>query len=666
MDFSKFEKIISAQYEKISSSQLFLTDDSDGLWSCYLNAFPQGTNDVFETRTEHDCNCCKQFVRRLGALVSVDPNTGERTTIWDTAAKKAEYPYNLVAEECRKYVLSKQIIAPFYTGESSYGQKKSAVVKNGKSFLFYHFHGNTPKESLKPNPGEAIGSWQSAKGVMARSLYELETDVISEVIAVVEEDATAIYRAQEHLPTLKGFLALTHKFNAIKSDERRDDFIWANCKNPHARIRNSAIGTLIEDLSEGKEWERAIASFEAKVAPSNYKRPKSIITPKMVEAAVAKIDELGYRASLERRHARIEDVSVRDVLFVDRSIRPHMKDALVESLMASASKGKVDNGSNFKDISLDEFIEDIMPQCSTIEVLLENRHENSLMTITAPKDPDAPSMFTWGNGFAWAYNGNNADSDITSRVKSAGGNTDAYFRVSLGWYNTDDLDLHCRTPQGVEIYFGNKCGILDVDMNAHSTVRNAVENMSWSSRPRDGVYKFFVKNFRQRENVDTGCEVEVYGPNFRESFSAERVTSSDTHAVIEVTIKDGMIAEVKSPMKRSSSSKNMWGLDSQKFHKVQTIMTSPNHWGDRPHGNKHYLFVLEGCKNPDPVRSMFNEFLKPDLHEHRKVMEAVASKTQVQYDDNQLSGLGLSSTRKSSLKIKTDKGQFNVTTGEAQ
>ena len=37
---------------------------------------------------------------------------------------------------------------------------------------------------------------------------------------------------------------------------------------------------------------------------------------------------------------------------------------------------------------------------------------------------------------------------VTQRVEAAGGNVHAELRVSLSWYNFDDLDLHAVTPDG--------------------------------------------------------------------------------------------------------------------------------------------------------------------------------------------------------------------------
>jgi len=61
--------------------------------------------------------------------------------------------------------------------------------------------------------------------------------------------------------------------------------------------------------------------------------------------------------------------------------------------------------------------------------------------------------------------------------------------------------------------------------------------------------------------------------------------------------------------------------------------------------------MLKGCKNPDATRGIYNEFLRSDLDQHRKVFEIVGSKTKCQPSDDQLSGLGFSSTRSDVVTI---------------
>ena len=69
-------------------------------------------------------------------------------------------------------------------------------------------------------------------------------------------------------------------------------------------------------------------------------------------------------------------------------------------------------------------------------------------------------------------------------------------------------------------------------------------------------------------------------------------------------------------------------------------------------GNKHWMFMLEGCVNPEPVRGIYNEFLRGDLEPHRKVFEVLGSKTKCEPTPNQLSGLGFTAARNDEVTVR--------------
>lgn len=70
------------------------------------------------------------------------------------------------------------------------------------------------------------------------------------------------------------------------------------------------------------------------------------------------------------------------------------------------------------------------------------------------------------------------------------------------------------------------------------------------------------------------------------------------------------------------------------------------------------FFILKDCKNPDTPNGFFNEYLRNDLNDHRKVFEALGSRMKVQPSDNQLSGLGFNMTERNDLLVHI-KGKVN-------
>ena len=77
-------------------------------------------------------------------------------------------------------------------------------------------------------------------------------------------------------------------------------------------------------------------------------------------------------------------------------------------------------------------------------------------------------------------------------------------------------------------------------------------------------------------------------------------------------------------------------------------------------GNKHYFFMLDGCKNPSPVRGFYNEFLNNDLTPHRKVFEVLSANMKCAPTDEQLSGVGFSSTVRNEAFVKVDNKPYKI------
>ena len=662
--FHTLGQVVNAQYQKMvnAGGELFKVDTAD-IWETYLASFPEGTNPMFRERTEHDCSTCKNFVRNIGNVISLSDDGKTITTAWDVEAP--EY-YGVVAATMAEVVKSAPIVSVWRTKEQQYGKAETIEYNEAtkETFTWSHFEGRTPDRCLTQNPGEDKGRFESVAHVLERGLVELHTEHFETVLELI--DSKSIYRGEEHRDAVKGFFALKARFDDGEVSAR--NFAWANVHNQYARFKNTVIGTLIEDLSKDVFITDAVKSFESKVAPANYKRPKALITPSMVKQAMETLTELDLEGAVERRHATIEDVSVSDVLWVDGTVQPLMKGGVEGLLLEEAEKNRKlpDLTSLMLDATptdMESFLADVLPNVKAMQVGLTNDHLGNFMSLTAPVGEDVGNLFQWDNDFAWSYDGDVTDS-ITQRVKRAGGNVDAELRVSLAWTNTDDLDIHAKCPDG-HIYFGNPQGVLDVDMNAQRPyVTDPVENLSWTN-PSNGHYEILVHNYSYRGSSDVGFTLEMAAPGILDHYRSDvSPPSPQSYAEggLSFDYKDGAVLnlQVGKGLKKSTNSVEKWGLQTQQLVDVTTLVASPNHWGDNSSGNKHWFFILKDCLNPDSVRGIYNEFLRNDLTKHRKVFEVLGSKTKCEFSDRQLSGVGFSSTMAKELLVVVDRRQAYV------
>ncbi len=684
---STFYEIVAKSFQAlVKAPNVFVVDvGGDALWGMYLAAFPEGTNPIFRKKTEHDCSCCKHFIRRAGNVVVIED--GALRTVWDQAAESAPAPYNVVASALRDAVKAAVVVDLYRVGhnEHAFGAKQTRSLDKDTQEVttWTHLHtGEIPGNLRVALPDTVRGNYRTTVQVFERGLTELLPSAVETVLSLVE--ANNLYRGEEHKPAIVQFQKSQRAYLATTEGRERSFFGWANADAPASRFRNTVIGTLVQDISEGKDLEHAVRGFETKVAPTNYKRTTALITPGMVKKAMETIESLGLEPALERRFAVISDISVNDVKWVDGTVKPLMKGGIGDILLKHAASNVPNekDESRAEDIALDDFVARILPATSSLELLFKNELAGNLVSLTAPIHPEPKQLFRWPNDFAWSYCGNVTDS-IKERVKKAGGKVEgAVLRISLSWFNYDDLDLHIHQPSASQgalrepIYFRNKRGwtggTLDVDMNAGGgNTREAVENVVWSSKMPDGAYRVVVNNYSQRETSNPGFVIEVENGDKLSHFSYNKaVCNQGNITVATVHMKNGVIESIEAGdagITTANISQDKWGLKTEQYVKATAVTLSPNHWGDHAAGNKHTFFMIDGAKNDEPTRGFYNEFLHPRLETHRKVFEVIGDKTKCQPTEGQLSGLGFSSTKKQSFIARVQQGKkqrvFNVHVG---
>lgn len=666
-DFAKFEEAVALQFSVMAPHGLYRVDvETELLWLTYLEAFPPGTNEVFRKRREFDCSCCRHFVKAMGGVISIID--GLMVSIWDI--KPTGNPaFDAVAGAMVTLVKQCPISNLYLTPEHRVGTEKSFdQTMDRETITWRHFFVDIPTRyrSRGDEIGPKSAEWREDFNVLKRSLKELKYEDVMTVLDLISQNS--LYRGSEHQHTLQKFRELKLQTDEMQGEGASpawlDLFVWSTITivpKPVCRIRNTSIGTLLVNLAEGMDLDAAVGKYEAVVAPQNYKRPTALVTPKMIEAAKAKIEELGLLSALERRYARLSDITITDILFANREARKSITGDVFDTLATKAPK----ISDKITEISIGDFIATVLPRVTRLEVLLENRHAGNLVSLIAPANPTAYSMFKWSNRFSWSYTGDVADS-IAERVKKAGGSVTGDLLCRLAWNNYDDLDLHMVEPNGHIIFYRQKQspftgGQLDVDMNAGSGMtRTPVENIFYRDRKNmlEGTYSLRVHQFNKREDKDVGFEVEVdwLGQLYR--FAHPKVLSHSVVAeVVRFTYTHANGVVITAAMPHNQVSRELWGLNTQQFHPVTVLTTSPNYWGANHVGNKHYFFMLDGCRNDGQARGFYNEFLNNELNQHGKVIEMVGAKMKTERAQEQLSGLGFSDTKRADITVKVE-GSF--------
>lgn len=687
-----FTKAIQEKFEQISKTGKLFRVELTGqeIWNIYLSSFSKENNPIFRdpSSSVHNCNHCKNFIRRYGNIVGIDENL-EVVTMFDVdteeeyqdtmrAVSKAikaskitevffetfselnSLPYESCSKSNELFQLGVSSNVKRYTSEEA---GKFGVVKANEIRTFDHIHLSLNKQFVNTSGSSVesiMGIYRDSKNVFQRAMETISIDTLRLVKDLIIQGS--LLDGMTHLFKIEQIIPLKVEYDKL-SIKQRDNWCWIKSyKLPLAKFKNELIGVLCSELAEGEELNKACQAWNRRVDPANYMKATAPITKRQIEEAKEFVEENGYTESFDRRFATIDDIKVSEILHSNVG-KGDIKSASIFDRVKSApsTRHKRSEFEGIEEVSIEKFMKDILPSCSSVEAFFANNHQGNLVSLTTSSNPASKPIFKWDNNYSWTFNGNLAGkSQIKEAVKSEGGKVDGILRFSIIWNEGGqdilDFDAHALEPSGNEIYYATfkgrespMSGMLDIDMiRPH---KMGVENIVWSSlnRMKDGVYKFWIRNFDRGQNHGFKAEIEFNGEIYTYEYNTPVL--ADLY-IAEVTLKGGQFSIKHLVPESTVSSKEVYGIETNQFHRVNLVCLSPNHWGDNNVGNKYYLFMIDGCRSPVAIRSFHIENLLPELAQHRKVLEVLGATNMIAPATKQLSGLGFNHTVRDELVVK--------------
>lgn len=694
----QFRQLIQVQFDKMCQTGKLFRSNVTGseVWETYLNAFPKELNPVFRdpNSTVHNCNLCNNFIRRYGNIVALDANLNIMT-IWDVEtdgeysvpSKKVSellhgngisdiftetfdslnsLPYEKCTKQNELFQLGIEKNVKRYTREEA---EKYGVVKPNEIREFNHFMLMLPSRFVDKS-GKSIesitGTFRDAKNVFKRSMDEISLDTLMLVRDLINQGS--LLDGATHLFKIEAMIPLKKQYDALSAKEH-DNWCWVNSYNFQlAKFKNELIGVLCSELSEGVELNKACEAWNKRVDPANYMKVTAPITKKQIEEAKQFVGENGYEQSFERRCATIDDIKASEILHLNAGNGTIKNVSVFDGVKPTSTRHKRSEFDKVEEVSIEKFMADILPTCTSIEAFLLNSHKGNMVTLTTAATNDSKPIFKWSNNYSWTYNGNLAGkSMIKEAVKGRGGKTEGDLNIRLHFPDTtSDYDLHVIEPNGHEIYYSNRRslsrngGMLDLDAqgcDGHFEPEKRVENVIYGdkSRMQNGEYVVFVRNYNSKDsNYGFTMEIETDNGDVTTFVHNKYIGTGNQVTVCHITLKNGEFTiKPLIPVGESNIvSQTIYGIETNQFHKVNLVCLSPNHWDGNNIGNKHYFFMLDGCKADGQIRSFHNENLNADLLQYRKVMEVLGATTMIEPADKGLSGLGFNATVREELVLK--------------
>lgn len=683
--------------QKMKGKTLFRVELSGRqIWDKYLQSFSEENNPKFRDpeSSSHNCNHCKNFIRRYANVVAIDDDYNLITLFDVDASEEYRESIDVIAEDIRNSKVADVFFEtftelnslPYESCKMTQNAFKLGVVENHKKYTkteaetfgvvkedeirtFNHFSLKLPKQyvDMSGNSVESImAGHRDAKNVFQRAMGEISLETLELVRDLINQGS--LLNGDSHLHKLDAIIPLKEEYdNNVSTTEIGDKWCWVKSNNfQFAKFRNELIGVLCTELSQGEELNKACTNWNKRVDPANYMKAKAPITKRQIQEAQNFVEENGYEASFNRRIAIKDDIDVSEILHVNSGNGSIVKGSIFDNVK-STKKGRHSRNKfeNLEEISIDKFMDKILPTATSLEVFLENSHEGNMVTLTTANDLESKPIFNYSNNYSQTFSGNLAGkSEIKDQVVSQGGKV-GVLRFSIMWSPKDsidnsDLDAHCVEPSGFEIYFSSKVsrttgGNLDIDItnprNHKQNGKGVVENITYPSisKMKDGTYMFYVNQYSGRNSQGFTAEIEFNGEIY--SYTYSNPVRGEI-PVAEVILKDGEFT-INHKLPETNQSREIYGLETKEFHKVNLMCLSPNHWGDNKVGDKHYLFMLDNCKAPGKIRSFHNVDLIPKLRKHRKVLEVLGNSSMIKTTDkNELSGLGFNATVNDELIVK--------------
>lgn len=639
---------IKERFTAFSQKPLFTTD-TENLFEVFLTNLPE------EARQHYNCSCCRHFVNRFGGLVSIS-DAGEISSVfWE---EHSTPPFFLESVKKISQMIDKsEVTGVFLSKQEALGYP----MTNG----WYHMSVVLPADKVYHSRLKTAGQVMAEKKedfrILNAGLNEYSLDTVDQAVTLLESEA--LYRSDRVIGVAK-FLRDLHKNHLRAPNHRtRNNITWlavATAPSGFCHVKSSMIGTLLDDIVSGLPIDSISRRFAEKMNPANYMRAQSAPTQGNIQQAEKMVEQLGIANSLKRRYATFEEIPQFLWKSKEEGKTTDQKLGGVFSSIIPKEKNTPNRVWNLPNtvMTWEKFNRTVLPTAESIEVIVDN--PNRFMALVTATDASAPNILQWDNAFSWYYHGG-IDGEIKRRVESAGGQYEGNeIRCSLIWEGYTDLDLHCMTPDGEHIYYGNKngrChGWLDVDANGgRPTTLYPVENIRWSNdHARPGKYVFYVHNYCERGHGTTPFKVEL---EINGKIYAYHGAAGDTGYQTPVFTFDYVKGQHPVISGNSYSSEDAWGVPVNGLAKVKGITVSPNLWGDHHavHSGHHIFFLLEGCKDSSEGkgRGFFVEMLKPDLREIRKTLEAYTANTPIEnLDQATACGVGYSKDSEWNIVLK--------------
>ena len=391
---------------KDGSTPLFTTNAGD-LYGLLLDGIPE------EARQHYNCNTCRYFVNRYGGLVKIDEKIGKQTPVmWP---EKAPDFFSEAVKKIRRKVSASTVTGVFITSERQLG---TPVTGSWEHMAVKVPEPMVHRKRLKNSFQEAAEKAEDY-GLLASAIGKYRTETVETAVNLLRSEA--LYRSENVLGMAEWFLEVLQLVKEKRDARNRAtrNIIWykaATAPVGFCHISSNVIGTLLDDIAAGYDFNTVSRKFAEKMNPLQYQRPQAAPSAGNVAQAERIVEKLGIANSLKRRYARLDEIQT-----IWRPIPVKKAGGVSAGVFARvATKEQQRESPNSMSgptvtITWEKFRRTVLGSARKIEFYVPGKEECYTAILTA-EDQEAPPIILWDteenrNPFSWyVYSGGSAPS----------------------------------------------------------------------------------------------------------------------------------------------------------------------------------------------------------------------------------------------------------------
>ena len=391
---------------KDGSTPLFTTNARD-LYGLLLDGIPE------EARQHYNCNACRYFVNRYGGLVKIDEKTGKQTPVmWP---EKAPDFFSEAVKKIRRKVSAATVTGVFITSERQLG---TPVTGSWEHMAVKVPEPMVHRKRLK-NAFQEAAEKAEDYGLLASAIGKYRTETVETAVNLLRSEA--LYRSENVLGMAEWFLEVLQLVKEKRDARNRAtrNIIWykaATAPVGFCHISSNVIGTLLDDIAAGYDFNTVSRKFAEKMNPLQYQRPQAAPSAGNVVQAERIVEKLGIANSLKRRYARLDEIQT-----IWRPMPAKKAGGVSAGVFARvATKEQQRETPNAMSgptvtITWEKFQRTVLGSARKIEFYVPGKEDCYTAILTA-EDQEAPPIILWDteenrNPFSWyVYSGGSTPS----------------------------------------------------------------------------------------------------------------------------------------------------------------------------------------------------------------------------------------------------------------